>query len=138
MLLPILMLAGCGESGEATQNVVQAATHAAAETGQQLAQKAAELAQTAPEAARAKMQEFVDLAVSEFEAAKDSETAKKVAAEVDAALAKLAELRTTLTTKLNLAGLETKVGELIERFKNDPHVVAALKALQERLNQLTR
>ncbi len=134
----VLLVCACGQSGEKTANVVQAATRAASEAGQQLAAKASELAQAAPEQVKAKVQEFVDVAVREFEAAKDSETAQKVAEEVRLALEKLAQLRTSLTSKLDLAGLQTKVEDLIERFKNDPRVVAALKAVQEQLSKLAR
>lgn len=132
--LPLVLVASCGESGDKAKAVVQAATKAAAEGGQQLAAKAAELARLAPEEAGAKLREFVDLAARELDEIKDSETAKAVAAEVESALAKLAELKTSL--KINLASLQVKVDELIEKFKNDPRVVSALKALQEQMNKL--
>lgn len=137
-VLSTVLLAGCGPSGEKTANVVQAATRAASEAGQQIGQLAAELAQAAPEQVKVKAQEFVDLAKREFEAAKDSETVQRVAEQVRLALEKLAQLRSSLTAKLDLAGLQTTVEGQIERFKNDPRVVSALKAVQEQLAKLAQ
>jgi len=140
ILLPtvLLALAGCGQSGQTTANVVQAATKGAAEIGQQLAKEAAALAHMTPEEAKAKLQELVDAAATELKAVRDSETAQKIATEVQAVLLQLEELGMKLSQKLNLAQLQQSVEELIERFKNDPRVVEALKTLQEKLNSLSR
>jgi polyhydroxyalkanoate synthesis regulator phasin len=134
----LLALAGCGQSGQTTANVVQAASKGAAEIGKQLAEKAAALAQMTPEEAKAKLQELVDAAATELKEVRDSETAQKIASEVQKVFAQLQELGLKLSQKLNLAGLQQSVEELIERFKNEPHVVSALKSLQEMLNSLSR
>lgn len=134
----LLALAGCGQSGQTTANVVQAAAKGAAEIGQQLAEKAAALAHMTPEEAKAKLQELVDAAATELQEVKDSETAQQIAAEVQKVLVQLEELGMKLSQKLNLASLQQSLEELIERFKNDPRVVSALKSLQEKLNSLSR
>jgi hypothetical protein len=131
-----LILAGCGPSGEKTANIVQAATRTAAEAGQQLAEKAAELARVAPEEARAKLGEWMDAAANELKEIRDSETAQRVAVEVERALGKLVELAKTLGEKLDLEGLKATVAELIERFRTDPRVVKTLESLRDKLDAL--
>src|SRR5262245_33780753 len=115
LLVPLPFLSGCGDSGRQTADVVQAASKAAAETGQQLAEKVAELAHTTPEQAKQKLQELVDAAALELKQVRDSETARTVAAEVQSALEELGRLGLKLGEKLNLAGLQTTVVDLIER-----------------------
>lgn len=129
----VLPLAACGESGQETSNIVQAATKGAAEVGQQIADKTAELARTTPEQAKAKFQEWVDVAARELEAIKDSETAQKLVAKLQEALDQLASLARKLGQKLDLAGLQTKVDEQITRFKTDPRVTGALETLKQKL-----
>jgi hypothetical protein len=131
----LFSLAACGD-GSKTADVVQAATRGAAEVGQQLAEKAAQLAQMTPEEAKAKLHEFVDAASRELKEIRDSETAQKVAAELQRLLDELAALAKKLGEKLDLAGLHQSVGELIERFKNDPHVANTLKSLKEKLDSI--
>src|SRR5687767_15201294 len=89
--LALVLLPGCGE-GSKTADVVQAATRGVAEAGQQLAQKAAELADMTPAEARTKLQGVMDLAATELREIKDSETAQRVIAEVERAFDKLVEL----------------------------------------------
>src|SRR5262245_18837974 len=101
-LLPIVLLAlaSCGE-GSKTADVVQAATKGSAEVGQQLAEKAARLAEMAPEEAKAKLREFVEVASRELKEIKDSETAQKVAAELKALLDQLVALAKKLGEELD-------------------------------------
>lgn len=132
----LVPLAACGE-GSKTADVVQAATRGAAELGQQLAEKTAELAKMAPEEAKLKLQGLLDSAGRELREIKDSETAQKIASELQHALDKLVELAGKLGQKLDLAGMKQSVVELIERFKNDPLVVSTLKSLREKLDTLT-
>ena len=137
LLTAALPLAACGE-GSKTADVVQAATKGAAEVGQQLAEKAAELVKLAPEEAKTKLQGLVETASRELKEIKDSEAAQRLAADVQRVLEKLVELGKKLGQKLDLAGMKATVVELIERFKHDPRVVSALKSLQEKLDALTR
>jgi uncharacterized Ntn-hydrolase superfamily protein len=134
----LLALAACGESGTQAANVVQAATRGAAEAGQQLAEKAAELAVLTPEEAKHKLQELVDLAASELRAVKDSETAQRVAAEIQRVLEQLGVFAARISEKLNVAGIQDALEDLLQRCKDDPRVVATLKALQEKLSTLAR
>ncbi len=138
LCLSAVLLGACGQSGEQTAHTVQAATKAAAEAGQQLAEKAAEIAQMAPEQAKLEFQQLVDASAKAFEEVKDSQAVQNVADEVKRALEQLSTLKATLGPKLNLASLQAKVTELIEKFKNEPHVVSALKAVQELVNKLSR
>jgi hypothetical protein len=133
----LVPLTACGD-GSKTADVVQAATRGAAELGQQLAEKTAELAHMAPEEAKAKLQGVLDAAGRELKEIKDSETAQKIAAELQLALDKLVELAKKLGQKIDLAGIKQSVVELIERFKNDPRVTSTLHGLQEKLDSLTR
>jgi 2-oxoglutarate dehydrogenase complex dehydrogenase (E1) component-like enzyme len=133
-----LSLVACGEAGSKTADVVQAATRGAAEIGQQLAEKAAELAKMAPEEAKAKLQGLLDGAARELKELKDSETAQRIVAEFEQAFDKLVELAKKLGEKLDLAGLKNAVVELVERFKNDPRVTSALESLKSKLDSLTR
>jgi hypothetical protein len=140
-LLPILLalpLTGCGEAGEKTSRVVEAASRKALEAGQLLAEKTAELAEMAPEEAKRRFQEVVDLVSSELEDVRDSETAHLVAEQALIALAKLVELKNMLAARLDLAGLRTTVEEMAERFKNDPRVREVLESVREKLDTLAR
>ncbi len=130
-------LAACGD-GSKTADVVQAATRGAAELGQQLAEKTAELAHMAPGEAKLKLQGVLDTAGRELKEIKDSETAQKIAAELQLWLDKFVELAKQLGQKLDLAGMKQSVVELIERFKNDPRVTSTLTSLKEKLDSLTR
>jgi uncharacterized protein YicC (UPF0701 family) len=132
------LLAGCGESGQRAAHVVEAAAKDAVEAGKELADQAAELARLAPEEARTRLQGLIDASARQLAALRDSETARKVVAEIERLLAKLIELKDQLGSKLDLAGLQTSAGELVQRFKQDPRVAAALANLQERLDSLTR
>jgi nitrate/nitrite-specific signal transduction histidine kinase len=105
---------------------------------QELGAKIAELSQTAPEEARARAQELFDDAATELQEVKDSETAQRIATELEAFVDKLGELRTTIASKLNVAKLQQSVEDLIQRFKDDPRVASALKSLQEKLSTLDR
>jgi ABC-type Fe3+/spermidine/putrescine transport system ATPase subunit len=134
----LFALTACEPAGSKTADVVQAATRAASEVGQQLAEKAAALAQVTPEEARAKFQEFVDAAAGALAEVRDSETAQRIAAEVERGLAQLGALKASLLPKLELTQLQEKLRALVERFREDPRVVATLKALEERVNQLAR
>jgi len=133
----LLSLAACGD-GSKTADVVQAATKGAAEVGQQLAESVAKLADMAPEEAKTKLRELVDAVGRELKEIKDSETAQRLAAELQRLLDQLVALAKKLGEKLDLAALEQSVGELIERFKNDPRVTSTLKSLKEKLDTLAR
>lgn len=133
----LVPLAACGD-GSKTADVVQAATRGAAELGQQLAEKTAELAAMAPEEAKLKLQGLLDATGRELKEIKDSETAQKIAAELEGALDKLVELAKKLGQKIDLAGMKQSVVELIERFKNDPRVTSTLTSLREKLDSLAR
>jgi len=128
--LSALLLAGlgsaCGESGEQAGQVVQAASKAAAETAQQMAEHL-DLAQLTPEVAKAKVQGLLDKAAVELAAVKNSATAEK-----------LGQLRQNLGQKLDLQALQKTLLDLIERFKHDPRVTGTLKTLQEKLQTLSR
>jgi hypothetical protein len=137
LFLALLPLAACGE-GSKTADVVQAATKGAVEVGQKLADKAAELASLAPEEARTRLKEVLDLAARELKAVKDSETAQKIVAEVQRLLDRIVALGIELSRELDLAGLVQSVEDLIERFKSDPRVVNALETLREKLDALGR
>jgi len=130
-----LALAACGQTS--TSDVVQAATKSATEIGQQLAEKAARLAEMTPEEAKAKLQEFLDAASRELKEIKDSETAQRVAAELQHLLDQLVALAKKLGQKLDLAALQQAVGEMVERFKNDPRVAGTLQSLKEKVDSLT-
>jgi len=132
--ISLLLLTGCGQTGEQTANVVQAATKGAAEVGQQLAAKAAELAHATPEVVKQKAQELLDLAALKLQEVKDSEMAHTAAIEIEKALDQLSELKQTM--KLNLASLQVTVRDLIVRFKNDPRVLKALESLKAKLDSL--
>jgi hypothetical protein len=134
----VVLLGACGESGEKAAGVVQAATKSAAEVGQQLADKAAELAHEAPDVARTKAQELLDLASRELREAKDSETVRSAAVQLEALLQKLGELGRELASKLDLAALRQSLQELIERFRSDPRVVSALEKAKGALDSLAK
>lgn len=135
-LLPFLAL-GC-DDGSKTAQVVQAATKGAAEVGQQLAEKASALAGMTPEEAKGKLQELLDTAARELGEIRDSEAARRLAAEVQRILEQLGDLATRLGEKLDLAGLRTSIQELVQRFKDDPRVVSALESLRAKIDTLTR
>ncbi len=137
-VLTTLLLGACGDGGRDTADVVQAATKGLAEAGQQLAEKTAELAHTTPEQARAKLQGLIDAAARSFEEIKDSETAQKVAANVEKALDVIVALGVKLGQELHLAELQTAVERQFERFKNDPHVTSALESVKTKLHELTQ
>jgi sugar-specific transcriptional regulator TrmB len=128
--------AACGESGSKTADVVQAATRSAAEVGRELGEMAARLAEMAPEEAKTRLRELVDAAARELEAVKDSETAQKIAAELQRLLDQLVALAKKLGEKLDLAAIQQSATELAERFKNDPRVQGALRNLREKLDSL--
>jgi hypothetical protein len=134
--LLLLSLAACGD-GSKTADVVQAATRGAAEVGQHLAEKVAQLAQMTPEEAKTKLRELVDAASRELKEIRDSETAQRVVAELQRLLDKLVELARKLGEKLDLASLHQSASEMAERFKNDPRVQNAVKALRDKLDELT-
>lgn len=134
----LLALAGCGESGAKTASVVQAATRGAAEAGQQLAEKAAELAGLTPEEARGKLQELLDVAAQELRAVRDSETAQRVVAEIQRVLEQLGVFAARVSQKLNVAGLQVTIEDLIQKFRDDPRVTSALKGLHGQLSKLAR
>jgi outer membrane murein-binding lipoprotein Lpp len=138
LLGSLLVLCGCGESGERAAGVVQAAGKAAGESMQELGAKIAQLSQTAPEEARARAQELFDDAARELQEVEDSETARRIAEELEAFVDKLGELRTTIASKVNVAKLQQSVEDLIQRFKDDPRVASALKSLQEKLSAISR
>jgi hypothetical protein len=135
-ILASLLLPACGD-GARTAEVVQAATRGVAEAGQQLAQKAAELADMTPAEAKLKLQGLLDTAAVELSELRDSETARRVVAEVERALDTLVELARKLGEELDLAALKASVVELVERFKTDPRVTGALESLKGRLDGLT-
>ena len=135
--LLLLSLVACGD-GSKTADVVQAAAKGAAEVGQQLGEMAARVAEMAPEEAKTKLRELVDAAGRELREIRDSETARKVAAELQHLLDKLVELAKKLGEKLDLASLQTSAAEMAERFKNDPRVQNAIKGLRDKLDELTR
>lgn len=136
------LFVACG-SGEESAGVVQAATKAAGELGEQvaekatvLAQKAAELAAAKGEEASLKAQELVDAAALELAAARDSETVRQAVSDIDQALAQGAEFLKALGAKLDLQKLRTTLDEIVERFKNDPDVERVLAALRAKLDAL--
>jgi hypothetical protein len=130
-------LPACGD-GSKTADVVQAATRGAAEIGQQLAEKTAQLAQMAPEEAKTKLRELVDATVRGLKEIRDSETAQRIVAELQQLLDQLVALAKKLGEKLDLAALQQSASEMAERFKNDPRVQNALKGLRDKLDELTR
>ena len=139
----LAFLSACG-SGEDNASVVQAATKAAGELGEQVAEKATVLAQKAAEAAalkgeeaRVKLQELVDEASLELAAARDSETVQAALVELDQALVQLAELVKALGAKLDLERLRLALGEALERFRNDPDVQRASESLRAKLDAWT-
>jgi hypothetical protein len=132
-----LTLTACGEAGSKAADVVQAATKGAVEIGQELANAAAELAQLAPEEARAKLQGVLDAAADKLKEVRDSQTAQRIAAELERGLQELIELAKKLGQALNLEQLETALAELVQRFKSDPRVTNALESLKQRLEALT-
>lgn len=143
MLGSLAFLSACG-SGEDNASVVQAATKAAGELGEQVAEKATVLAQKAAEAAalkgeeaRVKLQELVDEASLELAAARDSETVQAALVELDQALVQLAELVKALGAKLDLERLRLALGEALERFRNDPDVQRASESLRAKLDAWT-
>ncbi|HEX6885406.1 MAG TPA: hypothetical protein VF530_18670 [Planctomycetota bacterium] len=137
LALPLpLLLGACGD-GQQTADVVQAATRGVAEAGQQLAQKAAELADMAPAEAKLKLQGLLDTAALQMQELRDSETTRRVVAEVERALDKLVELARKLGEELDLAALKASVVELVDRFKEDPRVTDALESLKGKLDGLT-
>ena len=134
--LTLFLLPGCGE-GSKTADVVQAATRGVAEAGQQLAKKAAELANMSPDEARTQLQKVTDMAAAELRSIKDSETAQRVIAEVERAFDKLVEVAHKLGEKLDLDGLKASVTDMIENFKNDPRVANALESLKKKIDAFT-
>ena len=136
-LLFLMSLAACGE-GSKTADVVQAATKGAAELGQQLAEKAARLAEMTPEEAKTKLREFMDAAGRELKEIRDSETAQRVAAELQKLLDQLVALAKKLGEKLDVAALQQSVSDLTERFKNDPRVAKTLESLKQKLDSIGR
>jgi len=136
LLLFLIPLAACGD-GSKTADVVQAATRGAAEVGQELGQMAARLAEMAPEEAKTKLRELVDAAARELKEIRDSETAQKIAAELQRLLDQLVALARKLGEKLDLAALQQSAAEMAERFKNDPRVVNAIEGLKQKLDSLT-
>lgn len=134
--LALFLLPGCGD-GSKTADVVQAATRGVAEAGQQLAEKAAQLADLTPAEAKAKLQGLLDAAAAELREIKDSETAQRIVAEVERAFDTLVELARKLGEKVDLAGLKASVAEMFETFENDPRVVSALESLKAKLEALT-
>ena len=143
--LPLLVFLGaCGGNSQETAGVVQAATKAAGELGEQVAEKATVLAQKAAEAAalkgeqaRVKLQELVDEASLELAAARDSEAVQAALLELDQALVQLAELVKALGAKLDLERLRLALGEALERFRNDPDVQRASESLRAKLDAWT-
>src|SRR5262245_13762508 len=123
LALALLLLPACGD-GSKTADVVQAATRTAAEAGQQLAQKVAELAEMTPAEAKVKLQGLLDVAATELKAIRDSEAAQRFAAELERLLDKLLELARKLGEELDLAALKSSVVDLVERFRSDPRVVS--------------
>lgn len=138
LVVSVLLLGGCGDAGDKAAGIVQAAGKAAGESMQELGAKIAELSQTAPEEARRQTQALLDEAARELQEVRDSETARRIAEELDAFIAKLGELRQSLATKVNVAKVQQAVEDLIQRFKDDPRVTSALKSLQERLSSIAR
>jgi F0F1-type ATP synthase membrane subunit b/b' len=138
-ILPVLVLplAGCGD-GSRTADVVEAATRGAAEMGQQLAEKAAQLADMTPAEAKAKLQGVLDAAARELKEIKDSETAQIVIAHIEQAFDTLVELAKKLGEKLDLAGMKASVTEMVERFKADPRVQHAVESLKTKVDTLTK
>jgi hypothetical protein len=136
-LLLLLSLAACGD-GSKTADVVQAATRGAAELGQQLAEKTAQLAEMAPEEARTKLRELLEATGRTLREIRDSETAQKVLAELERLLDQLVALARKLGERIDLASLQQSASEMAERFKSDPRVQSALKGLRNKLDELTR
>jgi hypothetical protein len=134
-VLAVPLLSACGE-GSKTADVVQAATRGMAEAGQELAAKAAALAELTPEEAKAKLQGLLDSAAVQLKEIKDSETAQRIVAEVERAFDVLVELARKLGEQLDIQGLKASVVELVERFKSDPRVVSALESLAAKLAAL--
>jgi len=138
----LAFLAACG-SGEDNASVVQAATKAAGELGEQVAEQASVLAQKAAEAAalkgeeaRVKLQELVDEAAAELAEARDSETVQTAMIELDRALVQLAELVRALGAKLDLERVRQALNGSLERFRSDPDVRRASEALRAKLDAL--
>jgi hypothetical protein len=139
-LVPLALaaaLVACGESAQRTADVVHAASKSALETLQQAAARI-DLAQLDPEVAKQKLQELIDLAGNQLAAARDSETVRRLVAELDPLIEELDQVRQSIGARIDVQLILEKVRELIERFRNDPHVQGALKALQEKLQGFTR
>jgi hypothetical protein len=139
--LPIAFLVAlataCGESAEKSVNVVQAASKSAVETIQH-AVESLDLSQMTPDAAKAKVQQLLDRAGAALAEAKDSEMVQQAIAVLDALLDRLAQLRQSAATKIDVHGLQTSVQEQIQRFRDDPRVQTALKTLQEKVSRFAR
>jgi len=135
-ILALIPLTACGREDAA--RAVQAATRDAVELGQKLADRAAELARTSPETARAKAQELMDVAARELGELRDSETARQMATQLGSALERLDALGRSVWDQVDLSAVRQAIAELIERFRNEPHVRAALESLREKLGSLTR
>jgi len=90
----------------------------------------------APEEAKAKLGEFMDAASRELKEIRDSETAQKVAAELQKLLDQLVALAKKLGEKLDVAALQQSVTDLTERFNNDPRVAKTLESLKQKLDSI--
>ena len=126
-LLPLL--AGCGRGSQGTVGAVQAATRAATETTAELSRAIIALAHSTPDAVQRELQGLLDAAARELKEVQDSETARRIADDVQRALVELGRLGQRIGEKLDLADLQRNVEHLIQRFADDPRVVGALKAL---------
>jgi len=136
-LVPALVLPACGE-GQSASDVVHAAAQGAAEAGQKLADKASEITGVSAEEAKQKLQEFVDLAARELREVRDSESARRLAEEIQGLLEQLGVFARKMGETLHVGGLMESLEDLIERFQSDPRVTEALKRLHEKIESLSR
>jgi len=136
-LLSIGLGPACGEAGAKTAQVVEAASKSTAESLRKAVEEL-ELDQLTPELAKAKVQEVIDLAARELAEVRDSAAVERVGQELQSVLDELSQLKQSIVPKLNLATLQKTILDLIERFKNDPHVQALLKSLHEKLQRFAR
>jgi len=137
LLAGALGLAACGGSAEDTAHVVQAASKTTAEALQTVAREIEEAGLT-PEAAKDKARDLLELAEEQLAAAKDSAAVEEIARTLTPVLDKLAAARQTIGSKIDVAPLQRKVQETLERFRDDPRVQQILKSLQEALQRLAR
>ena len=131
LVLALSLAVACRKAEDKSPGYVEAASKKASDAYD-------DLSKLTPEAAKQKVDSLVSQATSKLSSIKDSATAEKVKAEISPMLDQLAQLKTTLASKLDLSSLEKAVKDVMAKFTSDPGVTKALQPLLDKVQALMK